>query len=134
ARVQRGSSQTARCTSTADHSNYAWILITSPRGVAGLSYTARIEGPPYQCGASASKKDGLAAPLRPFQDRSLLLYQGWPGLVPHCARRTSTALSCAFREHEGPTGHPPDPSDNARYPTTQWDSEIEADLLYVIVE
>ena len=31
-----------------------------------MSFTARIEGPPYHRGASASKKDGLAAPLRPW--------------------------------------------------------------------
>ena len=57
------SSQTARCTSTGDHSNYVSILITSPRGVSRLSFTARIEGPPYHRGASASKKDSLATPL-----------------------------------------------------------------------
>jgi hypothetical protein len=31
---------------------------------------------------------------------------GWPGLIPHCARRTTTALPWAFREHKGPTRPP----------------------------
>jgi hypothetical protein len=35
------------------------------RGVTGLSFTARIERPPFHRGGSASKKDGLATPL-PF--------------------------------------------------------------------
>jgi hypothetical protein len=36
------------------------------RGVARLSFTARIEGPPFYRGASASKKDGLATPPAPL--------------------------------------------------------------------
>jgi hypothetical protein len=40
--------------------------ISSPRGVARLSFTARIEGAHSDRAASASKKDGLAAPLPPF--------------------------------------------------------------------
>jgi hypothetical protein len=39
------------------------ILIHISRGVARLSFTARIEGPPLHRGASASKKDCLATPL-----------------------------------------------------------------------
>ena len=35
----------------------------SSRGEAGLFFTARIEGPPFHRGASASKKNGPAAPL-----------------------------------------------------------------------
>ena len=35
-------------------------------GVARLSFTARIEGAHSDRAASASKKDGLAAPLPPF--------------------------------------------------------------------
>jgi len=34
----------------------------SSRGAAGLFFTARIEGPPFHRGASASKKNGPAAP------------------------------------------------------------------------
>lgn len=34
------------------------------------------------------------------------LLKGWPGLVAYCARGTSTVLSCAFREHRGPTRPP----------------------------
>jgi len=46
---------------------------------------------PFHRGASASKKDGLAAPLL---IPSLLVPapRGWLGLVPHCARRMSTLL------------------------------------------
>src|SRR5207245_8698023 len=62
ARVERTLLYRARSASTGDHSNYVSILITSPRGVSRLSFTARIEGPPYHRGASASKKGGLAAP------------------------------------------------------------------------
>ena len=79
-----------RCMSTGDHSNYVSILITSPRGVARLSFTARIEGPPYHRGASASKKDSLATPLSSVSPIS---------------------------------------TDDTRYRTTQWGSEIEAHLL-----
>jgi hypothetical protein len=38
----------------------------SSRGAAGLFFTARIEGPPFHRGASASKKNGPAAPLHIF--------------------------------------------------------------------
>jgi hypothetical protein len=38
----------------------------SSRGTAGLFFTARIEGPPFHRGASASKKNGPAAPLPIF--------------------------------------------------------------------
>src|SRR5713101_107076 len=95
ARVQRGSYETARCTSTGDRSDYVSILITSPRGVPRLSFTARIEGLPNHRGASASKKDSLGTPLSSVSPIS---------------------------------------TDNARYRTTQWGSEIEAHLLYAIVE
>src|SRR5687767_1651396 len=37
-----------------------------PRGAARLSFTARIEGAHADRAASASKKDGRAAPLPPF--------------------------------------------------------------------
>jgi hypothetical protein len=46
------------------------------RGAAGLSFTARIEGAHSDRAASASKKDGLAAPLPPFQARSFPLRDG----------------------------------------------------------
>ena len=42
------------------------------RGAARLSFTARIEGAHSDCAASASKKDGLAVPLTPFQACSFL--------------------------------------------------------------
>src|SRR6185295_1104731 len=95
------------------------ITLSLLRGAARLSFTARIEGAHSDRAASASKKDGLAVPLPPFQARSLSL-QGW-GLIDlllratshfpisfsrvawsilDCARRTSTFLSCAFREQE----------------------------------
>jgi len=38
----------------------------SPKGVAGLAFTARIERAPGHRARSASKKDGLAAPFRTF--------------------------------------------------------------------
>ena len=43
----------------------------------------------------------------PFQARSFSFLRGWPGLVPNCARRTTTALSWGFREQRGLTGLPP---------------------------
>ena len=45
-----------------------------------MSFTARIEGAHSDRAASASKKDGLAAPLRPFYDReaqTLANLTGW---------------------------------------------------------
>jgi hypothetical protein len=51
-RVQRGSS---------DFPDFAL------RGAARLSFTARIEGAHSDRAASASKKDGLAVPLPPFE-------------------------------------------------------------------
>ena len=46
------------------------------RGAARLSFTARIEGAHSDRAASASKKDGLAVPLPPFQARSFSLRDG----------------------------------------------------------
>ena len=43
------------------------LCTTSLQGVARLSFTARIEGAHSDRAASASKKDGLAVPLPPFQ-------------------------------------------------------------------
>lgn len=37
-----------------------------PQGAARLSFTARIERPPFHCGGSASKKDCLAVPRSPL--------------------------------------------------------------------
>ena len=36
----------------------------------------------------------------------ITFFQGVAGLVPNCARRTTTASSWGFREHGGPTVHP----------------------------
>ena len=44
-------------------------LRLSHRGVDRLSFTARIERPPFHRGGSASKKDGLAAPPSFSQSR-----------------------------------------------------------------
>src|SRR6266850_7242857 len=76
------------------------------KGAARLSFTARIEGAHSDRAASASKKDGLAVPLPPFQARSFSFLKGWPGLVTNCARRTTTALSWGFREQRGLTWPP----------------------------
>jgi len=62
------------------------LLLTSvhgpaifPEGVARLSFTARIERPPFHRGGSASKKDGLATPslsfLRPRVARARKAHQ-----------------------------------------------------------
>jgi hypothetical protein len=67
ARVQRGSSETARCASTGNRQ--AGLLshpIVMRRGVAGLSFTARIGRAPFHRARSASKKDGLVGPFPPF--------------------------------------------------------------------
>ena len=75
------------------------------RGTARLSFTARIEGAHSDRAASASKKDGLAAPLPPSPFSSLLS-RGWPEVPFDCAHRTSTFLVCAFCEQEGHSGYP----------------------------
>jgi hypothetical protein len=46
------------------------------RGAARLYFTARIEGAHSDRAASASKKDGLAVPLPPFQAHSFSLRDG----------------------------------------------------------
>jgi hypothetical protein len=70
-------------------------------------------------GGSASKKDGCLlprVPLRPPFPSS----KGSGQIVVHCARRTSTFLSCAFREQEGhlaapfPTFSVGDPAPDSR--------------------
>ena len=43
------------------------MIFPSYQGVAGLSFTARIERPPFHRGGSASKKDSLAAPPFPSE-------------------------------------------------------------------
>ena len=117
--VERGPSQGARSASTGPR----WMCPSHP----------------FHREASASKKDGLAAPPPNkivLPSLLVLTHNGWPGLVPHCARRMTTALSWAFREHKRPTSPPGSPisTDDTRYRTTQWGSEIEAHLLYAIVE
>src|SRR4249920_3872761 len=89
ARVQRGSS---------DFPHFAL------RGATRLSFTARIEGAHSDRAASASKKDGLAVPLPPFQACSFFSTERWPGSVPTCARRTRPFLGRAFREHRDRPG------------------------------
>ena len=59
-------------------------LILSSKGVARLSFTARIGRAHSDCVRSASKKDGLAAPFTSFRGR-------------------------AFREHKRSTRLPPPP-------------------------
>ena len=51
---------------------------TDLKGVARLSFTARIERARFHRARSASKKDGLAAPLRPSQARYILRHP-WSG-------------------------------------------------------
>ena len=53
----------ARTSETGAHLTSPFTPIHISRGAARLSFTARIEGPPFHRGSSASKKDGLAAPL-----------------------------------------------------------------------
>jgi hypothetical protein len=48
-----------------------------------LSFTARIEGAHSDRAASASKKDGLAAPLPPFRDRALHEHRRSSSLPSH---------------------------------------------------
>src|SRR5438477_10008888 len=51
------------------------------RGAARLSFTARIEGAHSDCAASASKKDGLAAPRPIFQHSAMPLI--WCAISGH---------------------------------------------------
>jgi hypothetical protein len=94
ARVQRGSSETARCTSTGDH----------------------LVCPLYSLQARSLSLQGwglIDLPLRASNDindpskLARFSLKGWPGLVPNCARRTTTALSWGFREQGGLTRLPP---------------------------
>ena len=50
----------------------------SPKGVAGLSLTARIGRAHSDCARSASKKDGLAAPFTSFRGRAFREHEGQP--------------------------------------------------------
>jgi hypothetical protein len=53
------------------------------RGAVRLSFTARIEGAHSDRAASASKKDGLAAPLPPFRGRALHEHRRASSLPSH---------------------------------------------------
>ena len=86
------------------------VLDLALHALARLPFTARIEGAHSDRAASASKKDGLAAPLpirlRPCVARAHLNYlylslEGVAEAALYCAHRTSTVLPCAFCEHEG---------------------------------
>jgi hypothetical protein len=50
----------------------------SPKGVAGLSFTVRIEGAHSDRTASASKKDGLVAPYPTLPSLLVTFFKGWP--------------------------------------------------------
>jgi hypothetical protein len=67
ARVQRGSSETARCTSTEDHQAPSPPLphLSILSEGAGIVSTARIEGPPLYRGASASTETSQLSRLPP---------------------------------------------------------------------
>ena len=75
----------------------------SPKGVAGLSFTARIEGAPSDCAASASKKVGLAAPyptlLRPRVARAQKIIRLHPIRCWHCRGKKILLFErgCYFR-------------------------------------
>ena len=91
------------------------------RGAARLSFTARIEEAHSDRAASASKKDGLAVPLPPFQARSLFL-QGW-GLIdlPLCASNEGWFIwSISSIWLVGPEIHPEEP-DRPERPANQTD-------------
>ncbi len=53
--------------------------ILSPKGVAGLSFTARIGRAHSNRARSASKKDGLVAPFLSFRGRAFREHEGQPG-------------------------------------------------------
>jgi len=54
----------------------------SPKGVAGLSFTARIGRAPFHRARSASKKDGLAAPFSSSSGRALREHRRSSGSIP----------------------------------------------------
>jgi hypothetical protein len=89
-RVQRGPSEAARCASTSGIASPPFFCFSLSshlplEGVARWSLTARIEGPLLYRGASASKKDCLAAPF--FLPLLLALwYQGERSRLPSTAR------------------------------------------------
>jgi hypothetical protein len=68
----------------------------SPKGVAGLSFTARIRRASFHRARSASKKDGLVAPFTSF---------GGHALREH--RRSSGSIPPLFREQEDGQATPP---------------------------
>ncbi len=75
------------------------------RGAAGLFFTARIEGPPFHRGASASKKNGPAAPLAEtarFMISDVLILPASPPRAQNAPKQAGdwTVLHCA---HQGPS-------------------------------
>ena len=129
ARVQRGSSETARCTSTGDHLVCPLMLLLRAR-VPGAQDQRGCPSHPSDRARSASKKGTWPLPT-PLLCASYLLHhfifkaslvnprlrasnegflfpfrtittfpQGSRRTVFHCAHRTSTVSSCAFCEQE----------------------------------
>jgi hypothetical protein len=86
--------EAARCASTGDHLARPLILLLRPilplqKGVARLSFTARIERAPSERARSASKKDGLAAPSLPFY-RIVVIVTPSPPSARSPARNSAT--------------------------------------------
>ena len=94
-----------------------------------------------------------ACPKRVLRDRALVehrrplklrldsyhLSKGSIQIVLYCAHRGTAVSSRGLCEQEGQSGYSlssasPISTDDAQYRTTQWGSEIEAHLLYAIVE
>jgi hypothetical protein len=89
-------SQDKTASTAADFLHFAF------RGTARLSFTACIEGVHSDRAASASKKDGLAAPRCAYPlELSSSFFKGVAKVALNCAHRTSTFLSCAFCEQRG---------------------------------
>ena len=77
-------------------------LHRSPRERPRLPSTARIGRAPFLSCAFCEQRWSWPPPSVLLRPR-VTFFKGWPGLVPYCARRTTTVSSWGFREHGEPT-------------------------------
>jgi hypothetical protein len=103
ARIERAPSECARSASKKGTSGYHLCFPSSSfrEGWTTLALLRAASSPAYPL----ARRDVPFALVKAFRARSFLS-KGRPGLVPNCARRTTTVSSWGFREHGEPTGPP----------------------------
>ena len=115
ARVQRESSETARCTSTEDCLARPLILLFQARSLSLQGW--RLLDLPLRATFSPAhplaRRDVPLAQARAFRF-PITLFRGVAKAALYCAHRTSTVSSCAFCEQEGHLAAPSHPSEAAR--------------------